>query len=358
MTTAARREALATLVGRTGTTPANPPILLPAKAYFDLAGEEFRRRLLLTTGSDGGEYCLRPDFTLPLAQDYLAARTGPATCTYSGPVFRQRPSGPAQFDQAGIELIGHEDPDAALTQVFEFALEGLAIYGVKAPLIRLGSVALFEALLQGLDMPEVWRPRIRHRFGHPEMLGQLIARLPDPHGASSTDPALDRETLVDEIAERMAADGLPPSTGRTAEEIADRLLEKRALATALVPERTIATLTAYLDIAGPLDRIGDEIAALAGPAAKALAPALAALGDHALALRERAPKAKLVFDAGFAPRLDYYTGLVFEMAGADGALLASGGQYDRLMQRLGATAPIPAAGCALWVDRLDEEAGK
>ena len=56
-----------------------------------------------------------------------------------------------------------------------------------------------------------------------------------------------------------------------------------------------------------------------------------------------------------SPRLDYYTGIVFEMTGPGGEILASGGQYDRLLQRLGATAPIAASGCSVWVDRLEAE---
>ncbi|UXN73764.1 ATP phosphoribosyltransferase regulatory subunit [Devosia sp. A8/3-2] len=60
-------------------------------------------------------------------------------------------------------------------------------------------------------------------------------------------------------------------------------------------------------------------------------------------------------DAGFSPRLDYYTGIVFEMTGPNGEVLASGGQYDRLLERLGATAPIAASGCSVWVDRLEAE---
>ena len=66
-------------------------------------------------------------------------------------------------------------------------------------------------------------------------------------------------------------------------------------------------------------------------------------------------EARITFDAGFSPRLDYYTGIVFEMRGQDGAVLVSGGQYDRLLERLGAKAPIAASGCALWVDRLEAE---
>jgi ATP phosphoribosyltransferase regulatory subunit len=64
----------------------------------------------------------------------------------------------------------------------------------------------------------------------------------------------------------------------------------------------------------------------------------------------------VIFDASFSPRLDYYTGVVFEMTGEDGAILASGGEYDRLLDRLGASEPITASGCALWTDRLETEA--
>ena len=52
----------------------------------------------------------------------------------------------------------------------------------------------------------------------------------------------------------------------------------------------------------------------------------------------------------------YYTGIVFEMTGSDGEVLASGGEYDRMLERLGAGEPVKASGCALWVDRLEREA--
>ena len=38
-----------------------------------------------------------------------------------------------------------------------------------------------------------------------------------------------------------------------------------------------------------------------------------------------------------------------------GEVLASGGEYDRMLERLGAEEPVKASGCALWVDRLQRE---
>src|SRR5690606_17884188 len=77
--------------------------------------------------------------------------------------------------------------------------------------------------------------------------------------------------------------------------------------------------------------------------------------NHAAALTALSPKAEVLFDASFAPRLDYYTGGVFEMTGQRGDVLASGGEYDRLLDRLGATERVTASGCSLWHDRLDAE---
>ena len=83
--------------------------------------------------------------------------------------------------------------------------------------------------------------------------------------------------------------------------------------------------------------------------------ALVTVRNHAAALTALSPRADVLFDASFSPRLDYYTGVVFEMTGRRGEVLASGGEYDRLLDRLGATEPVAASGCALWTDRLEAE---
>ena len=115
---ALRRANLEALVEAQGATRATPPLLLSADPYFDLAGEEFGRRLLLTTDTTGAEHCLRPDFTLPIVQSYIKDGVGkPAAFSYLGPIFRQRETGPAEFDQAGIERLAQPDGDIALDQV-------------------------------------------------------------------------------------------------------------------------------------------------------------------------------------------------------------------------------------------------
>lgn len=350
---ALRRANLESLVEAQGATRATPPLLLSADAYFDLAGEEFGRRLLLTTDATGAEHCLRPDFTLPIATDYIANGVGePAAFSYLGPIFRQRDNGPAEFDQAGIELLAQPDGDVALNQVLTFARAALSIFGI-APDVRLGGVGLFEALLVQADMPEAWRPRIRNRFGHTEALDRLLSRLEAaPDVPRAKQPG--RQALVDDVTEQMVAAGLSLSEGRTPQEIADRYLEQQALDAAHVPPATLKLLRDYLAISGPVLQALTQVEALASRHKLMLGAPIRAIRRHLGGLGE----ARVTFDASFSPRLDYYTGIVFEMTGAEGEVLASGGQYDRLLERLGAVAPIAASGCSVWVDRLEAEVGQ
>ncbi|TIO11841.1 MAG: ATP phosphoribosyltransferase regulatory subunit, partial [Mesorhizobium sp.] len=56
----------------------------------------------------------------------------------------------------------------------------------------------------------------------------------------------------------------------------------------------------------------------------------------------------------FGRPLDYYTGLVFEIAAENGDRpLAGGGRYDRLLTLLGAKTPIPGVGFSVWLDRIE-----
>jgi ATP phosphoribosyltransferase regulatory subunit len=352
-TSAARLAALSALVEGDGITRATPPLLLPAGPYFDLAGEEFGRRLLLTTAGDGNEYCLRPDFTLPIVTRYLAGADAgrPAAFGYLGPIFRQRSSGVLEVDQGGLEILAEPDPDGALTRVLGFAHQVLAIYGVADPVVRLGGVGLFETLLAGLDMPDVWRPRIRNRFGHDEALARLLDRLAGQH--NGTGPAPDRAALIEKVTGDMLAAGFSLTDARGPEEIADRFLEQQALDAALVPAATLQLLRDYLAIAGAAGEALDRVEALAKTAGIDLSDRLASLHRHLAAF---GPDAAVTFEAAFSPRLDYYTGIVFEITGTGGHVLVSGGQYDRLLERLGAKSRIAACGCAVWADRLEQEA--
>jgi ATP phosphoribosyltransferase regulatory subunit len=359
-TAAERYAALVRLVESRTVTRAEVPLLLPAGPYFDLAGEEFGRKLLLTTTSNGTEYCLRPDFTLPIAQQYLEEGLvgAPSAFTYLGPIFRQESSVPVEFEQAGLELLGQPDSDNALDQVLTFARWALAIYDITAPNVRLGGVGLFEAFLEAAQIPPAWRSRIRHRFGHPESLQRLVERLETPDERVEGPAPDSRDTVIEIVTDAMLSGGLSLIGSRTPEEIADRYLEKQALDAAPVPPETVALLQNYLSVADRADVALDAISQMCSEAGFDLEEPLYQVRNHAAALQALSPSADVIFDASFSPRLDYYTGIVFEMTGSAGEVLASGGEYDRMLERLGSDKPVSATGCALWVDRLEREASQ
>jgi len=353
-----RRGAMVRLVESKTVVRVAPPLLLPAGPYLDLAGEEFGRQLLLTTANNGIEYCLRPDFTLPIAKSYLddGMIGEPGAYTYLGPIFRQENGIPVEYDQAGLELLGQHDAASALDQVLTFARWALAIYDITAPSIRLGGVGLFEAFLAAMNISPQWQARIRHRFGHPVALQRLMHRLTNPEQRIAGAAPDARETIIEIITDNMLSAGLSLVGSRLPDEIAERYLEKQALDAAPIPEPMVKLLVGYLAVSDTPQRAFERIWQMTQRAGIDIEAPLNTVRAHAAALIALSPKATVTFDASFSPRLDYYTGVVFEMTGEEGDILASGGEYDRLLDRLGAAEHVTASGCALWTDRLEREA--
>ena len=151
----ARAQALVASYERAGYARLAPAILQPAEPFLDLSGEDIRKRMYLTTAPGGGEFCLRPDLTIPVSREYLASPQAgkPAGFCYLGPVFRHQSDGTAEFLQAGIESFGRADKAAADAEMLALGLDATAHYGLNAPDIRVGDVTLFASLIAGLDLP-------------------------------------------------------------------------------------------------------------------------------------------------------------------------------------------------------------
>lgn len=329
-----------------------PALLLPANDYFDLAGEEFGRRLMLTEGVDGANYCLRPDFTLPIAQDFMTSvRRGSMAYGYSGKVFRQRATGPAEFTQMGLELLDQTNDVEALDKVLRFVVDSCEAAELTKLQLTIGSVAMFESVLRGANIPAVWLPRLRHRFGNPKALNALLDRLENQSGAGSAKP-LDRDEVLTRVTDKMLVDGLSLTEGRTPAEIADRFIQKQELANAQVDAKVIKFLRVYLAISGPAADALQQAKRLCAENNVDVGKDISAVLTHTKMLSDFAPDLELNFATGFAPRLHYYTGIVFKVQTSNGQSLASGGQYDRLLKSLGAQDAISAVGVAIWVERM------
>jgi len=366
----ARAEALVASYERAGYARVAPAILQPAEPFLDLSGEDIRKRMYLTTAPDGGEFCLRPDLTIPVSRDYLASPLAGqiAGYCYLGPVFRYRSDGPAEFLQTGIESFGRSDKAAADAEMLSLALEATAHYGLPAPDIRIGDVALFSALIAGLDLAPAWKRRLIKDFNRKSNLAQDLDRLvlgganarPEYQGVLAALAGSDPKGAHAVVTDLLSIAGITAVGGRTVGEIAQRFLEQAALgASAKLPRDVRALIERFLAVEGDPDEAAAELRALASQA-KALGPALDLFESRTGFLAARGVDLKRVrFSTAFSRGFDYYTGFIFELTdpARTGDPLVAGGRYDGLFTRLGSTEAIPAVGLAAWIERLSVYGG-
>jgi ATP phosphoribosyltransferase regulatory subunit len=366
----ARAEALVASYERAGYARVAPAILQPAEPFLDLSGEDIRKRMFLTTAPGGAEFCLRPDLTIPVSRDYLAsAQAGrPAGFCYLGPVFRHSPDGAAEFMQAGIESFGRNDRAAADAEMLALGLEATAGYGLASPDIRTGDVALFAALIAGLELAPAWKRRLVKDFNRKTNLAADLNRLmlggnnarPEYQGVLAALAGSDPKGAHALVTDLLSIAGINAVGGRSVGEIADRFLEQSALgASSKLPRDVRGLIERFLAIAGDPDRAAAELRALAADAnlASEMAPALDLFESRNgfLAAHEIDPK-RIQFSTAFGRGFDYYTGFVFELTDPSrtGDPLVAGGRYDGLLTRLGSAEPIAAVGLAVWIERLTQ----
>ena len=362
---AAWADTLLLSFAQAGYVRAEPAILQPAEPFLDLSGEDIRKSLYLTTDLSGEELCLRPDLTIPVARDYLASgRAGqPAGFSYLGPVFRYRGGQASEFLQAGIESFGRQDRAAADAETLALALEATAAFGVRDVEIRTGDVALFNALLDALDLYPVWRRRLVKDFHRKISLEQDLEGLArttattrsEYEGVLAALAGSDRKAALAFVSDLMSIAGTTNVGGRTTAEIADRFLEQSTLKGGALPREAITVLKRFLSISGNPDDAIAALRALTADAKLDLAGAIDQFESRIGFMAARGIDVKTTrFSTAFGRGLDYYTGFEFELhhKGNGAEPLVAGGRYDGLMTQLGSPAPIPAVGFSVWVDAL------
>ena len=358
-----RAHALQALFIEAGYAGCEPPILQPANAFLDHAGEDLRGRLLLTADGVGEELCLRPELTIPACREWLAQgspESGQISC--AGPVFRQRQAGPVEFYQAGLENFGRTDHQAADAEVLALVLGAVGKIS-KVPLhVTFGDAALFQHFVEGMGLPLAWRRRILrgHRAG--KRLRDITDALTpgdtvDHSGVLAALEGADRAGARALVEDLLAIAGIASVGGRSANEIADRFLEQAGLrASGPFPREKQTWLEEFLQIGGEPDQALSDMRRLATVADIDLEADFASFetrlgffSAHGLDV------AALNFSAAFTRPLDYYTGFMFEAHETSTEHknpVLGGGRYDHLMARLSGGRTIPALGAAVWVERL------
>src|SRR5689334_23709803 len=367
---AAWADTLLLSFAQAGYVRAEPAILQPAEPFLDLSGEDIRKSLYLTTDLTGEELCLRPDLTIPVARDYLASgRAGqPAGFSYLGPVFRYRSGRASEFLQAGIESFGRQDRAAADAEMLALALEATSAFGLTDVEIRTGDVALFNALIDALDLFPVWRRRLIKDFNRKISLTDDIERLTlkttpgrnEYEGVLAALAGSDRKAALALVTDLMSIAGTTNVGGRTVAEIADRFLEQSTLKSGALPRDALATIKRFLAISGDPDEAVAQLRSLAADTKLDLAAAIDQLESRVGFMAASGIDTSTTrFSTSFGRGLDYYTGFEFELhaKGSGVEPLVAGGRYDGLMTQLGSATPIPAVGFSVWIDAL-VKAGK
>ena len=354
-------ELVAAMAAR-DTNRAEIPVIQPAEPFLDMAGEDLRRRIYLTENENGDSLCLRPEFTIPVCLGHIAGQVGtPRRYSYLGQVFRQRREGGNEFYQAGIEDLGETDTAASDARAIADAADllGQLLPGTGLT-ITIGDQALFEAVVAGLGLPAGWQKRLIHAFGDDAALARMIESLASAQSSTVEESELgeliaagDVTALAGHIGTVMEETGYSSHASRLPEEIATRLVEKTELEKTRLSDTAFAALKTFLSLDAPLSEAVDMLRGFAEDAGLASGPALELFAARVEGIKASgADLSSMRWRAAFGRPLDYYTGLVFEIS-ANGAVLAGGGRYDRMMTLLGATEEIPAVGFSLWIDRIE-----
>jgi len=334
-----------------------PATLQPTAAFVDLVGEELKTRLLLT--GDLGEFCLRPEFTIPVCLDFLKSgvEAPQAQYCYFGSVFRVLPEGPTESRQVGLESLGRTDLEAADAEILGLALEAAQAAGHGALKVRLGDAQLMNGVLNALAVPSRLSRRIRRGIAGGHALADVLPKArsgsPDHRGMLAVLSKTDHAGAQSLVRDLLAISGIKPLGGRSIDEISERLLAKSEMgASDPLTGEALAALEEFLAIRGEPDACVAKLRDFAKRRRLDLTPAIERLESRIGFIAARGLDVNAMdFATDFLRVYDYYSGFLFDAAapGASATALVGGGRYDSLARALGAKRDIPAVGAAMWV---------
>ncbi|QUD87055.1 ATP phosphoribosyltransferase regulatory subunit [Phenylobacterium montanum] len=333
----------------------DPAVIQPLGLILDLAGEAMHARLFVVQGQGGEESCLRPDFTIAVAREHIASGAAAGRYTYEGRAFRVSPAGadhPEEFLQVGLEAFGGADLAAADAEVASLAWRSASAGGRDDLSLLLGDVGLYRAFVAALGLAAPLTQRLIRAFSRPRTMGAELERAQSGDVAerqgdriASLLAGLPETEAVAVLQDLWALAGVQQVGGRSAGEIAHRLIERSAAASApRLTEAEAGLIRRYLEISGEPRAALAQIAALGvnldGP--------LGAWSQRLDALEAAgAPRERMSFATGFGRAFGYYDGMLFEVRSAalgEGFSVAGGGRYDALPVRLGG-GQTGAVGC-------------
>ena len=338
--------------------PTDAPVLQPLGLLLDLAGEAMRSRLFVVSGDAGEEACLRPDFTVAVARQHLAAGDGAGRYLYEGKAFRVAPRGSdraEEFLQIGVEAFEAGDPVAADAEIAALAWASSVAGGRPDLTLLLGDVSLFGAFVDSLGLTPPLGARLKRAFAKPRQLkieleGGVDAPSEEKSRIAALLAGLPEAEASAVLQELWSLAGIEPVGGRRPAEIAHRLVERAQAAKAgSLSAGEADAVRAFLAVGDRPGAALDAISALGGRERGALDAALDGWRKRLAGLVARGvPEDRMTLAAAFGRAFGYYDGFLFEVRSAaldEERPVAAGGRYDGLPQRLGAETKTGAVGC-------------
>ena len=232
-----------------------------------------------------------------------------------------RPQGSGEFIQAGLESFGRTDTAAADAEILALSLEAVERAGTTIVRVAIGDTGLVATLLDVIDLPPVWRRRLKRGLEKGTGLEAVLQGAPArPLAHSGLLTALsgadgkDAHAFVEDL---LSIAGISTVGGRTIGEIADRFLSQVAQGAAPgYSDELRSVLDQFFAIAGDPDRASGTLRAFAQDAGLDLDRALDLFDERSgFMAAQGIDLGRLAFRTAFARNLDYYTGFVFEAHG-------------------------------------------
>lgn len=354
-----------------GYTFCNPAMTIPADIVMNFMGEDVRNRLLFTSSPGGDELCLRPDFTLPLAISYINNELQANKFVYDGYAFRfpsinEKTRYCPEFRQIGIENFGDKNKIDAEGDVISQAYEILSSFYDDHLEIKISDISMFYQLLDHLNIDT----HLFNRFRRLYWRGLSATEIKDSikkiiNTRFDIKPRLD---LIEEyknnnlssiafIQKLAGSDDLSVFSGRQPDDIVKRYIDKSELSNNnTINDTVIEQITEFLSIKGNISKITQLLDNFQKKYHIDFAEGIENLENRIKILRKnQIPTDMIEFNATLSRKVEYYTGLVFEVRMKNknkNEPIAIGGRYDKIFEQLGSKDPIPAVGCSIYVDRL------
>lgn len=242
---------------------------------------------------------LRPELTTPIARMVSSRLKGselPLRLCYSADVFRLGMVRYQEFRQAGVELIGSNDP-LADAEVIALAVESLRKLGIQDFQVNLGHMGIFSGIMDELQIDFQFRLKFQELLAHKDLVG--IERM------------VEQSQFIDSVKKILSR--IPHLHGKT------EMLE---------------------------EVLGWSQSPLLREAVSSLRKVYEYLEDFHV-------QGYIALDLGILRGFSYYTGVIFEGYVREiGYPIVEGGRYDALYEEFGY--PLPATGFAINLGALAE----